>query len=332
MLRARPDDLCSTCHDQQTPIFGGVHDIAQYPEMRNGKSAAASQTGSCGFCHSVHQPVGAVLWSATSTPPADASALCLECHKSDGLAHPPRRLVHPVDAQDPAVIQSPLEEGQRLQEKSSAPDPACTSCHDPHQRGEGQSAAMLRVKPGASDHQYCVTCHPQAGIIDQSPHQDLAALVGVGKPAACAPCHAMHERPAQSDQRWALTLGDSARCTSCHADSGLARMPHYVPHLPLTMVNLNDDGPGFMPLVDEHGLPGQTGTIACVTCHVPHGRLPGGGFHAPVSADPATRSALKMMLRPYVAPNLCSSCHGFDGLRRFLYFHSAESTLRTQGE
>jgi hypothetical protein len=30
------------------------------------------------------------------------------------------------------------------------------------------------------------------------------------------------------------------------------------------------------------------------------------------------------MVRPYVAPNVCSSCHGFDGLRRYLYFHDPQ--------
>ena len=30
------------------------------------------------------------------------------------------------------------------------------------------------------------------------------------------------------------------------------------------------------------------------------------------------------MIRQYVVPNLCSTCHGFDGLRRFLYYHNPE--------
>ncbi len=50
---------------------------------------------------------------------------------------------------------------------------------------------------------------------------------------------------------------------------------------------------------------------------------PDGAFR-PAAGEPAELPRLraaKPMLRPYAAPNLCSGCHGFDGLRRYLYFH-----------
>jgi hypothetical protein len=190
---------------------------------------------------------------------------------------------------------------------------------------------MLRIPEGGPEHKMCIQCHPEAAMVEKSIHGNLSQLANLGRPAACAPCHTVHERTVDGDSVWSLPLGDAARCTSCHGGSGMARMPHFAPHPPLTMTNIVADGPGFMPLVDENGHPGRTGLIACITCHVPHGRMPGGGFQFPTAEDPAARSALKMMLRPYVAPNLCSSCHGFDGLRRFLYFHSTKDDLRHAG-
>jgi hypothetical protein len=83
------------------------------------------------------------------------------------------------------------------------------------------------------------------------------------------------------------------------------------------------DDPRHMPLLDRQGKPAASGQVACLTCHLPHGRPPGGGFLAldPENTPEPIVHAVKSMLRPYVPANLCESCHGFDGLRLFLYYH-----------
>jgi hypothetical protein len=85
---------------------------------------------------------------------------------------------------------------------------------------------------------------------------------------------------------------------------------------------------GFLPLVDATGKQGAEGVIGCITCHLPHGRPEGGGFAPPdwkSTPEPLIHAA-KPMLRPFVAPNLCSSCHGPEGLRLFLDFHHPAKT------
>ena len=99
--------------------------------------------------------------------------------------------------------------------------------------------------------------------------------------------------------------------------AGPAPAPIYRPHPAIPMLSpLGDDDDGYLPLIGAEGAPGPAGTIGCMTCHMPHGRYPTGP-----AADPATLRAQRLLVRPYVAPNLCSACHGFDGLSRFLRFH-----------
>ncbi|KAB2938765.1 MAG: hypothetical protein F9K17_15515 [Phycisphaerae bacterium] len=83
------------------------------------------------------------------------------------------------------------------------------------------------------------------------------------------------------------------------------------------------DHPAYMPLRDAQGQLSSRGEMTCVTCHLPHGGLTAEEAGPLLVADPSGRllSGAKPLLRSYVAPNLCTQCHGSEGLRRFLDFH-----------
>jgi len=84
--------------------------------------------------------------------------------------------------------------------------------------------------------------------------------------------------------------------------------------------------PEFLPLLDQKGHLAAEGRMTCQTCHLPHGRTPSRGLAAvaPAATSRPELDKLRPMLRPYVAPNICSGCHGFEGLRKFLYYHYPE--------
>lgn len=326
-LRTKPDTLCATCHAQQTTLVNGPHDFQSRPELRNGTSHSPAETGTCGFCHAVHDAKGVALWNATPDAPTDANSLCLNCHQVDSIAHAPAKLRHPtgrVSTTGKALTVAPHHPPQPADDLTV--ELSCANCHNPHAAWKPDSTSMMRAEPGAPAHQVCVQCHAEAALIQMNPHGHLPSPLSNAQPSACASCHAVHERPAvPGDVLWSMPLASEERCTTCHRTGGDAQMPHYIAHLPLLATNITASGEGFMPLVDANGRPGPTGMISCVTCHIPHGRPPGGGYD-PYRVDHFSMlSGQKMMLRPYVTPNLCSSCHGFDGLRRFLYFHSAKS-------
>jgi hypothetical protein len=113
----------------------------------------------------------------------------------------------------------------------------------------------------------------------------------------------------------------------CHGLKGNATRITPVDHPDVALRNVNaPDAPGLLPLVNDQGVIAPDGRIGCITCHLPHGRPPGPTFPAvePGQLTPALHRALRPMVRPYIAPNLCTTCHGFDGLRRFLYYHDPQ--------
>jgi len=164
-----------------------------------------------------------------------------------------------------------------------------------------------------------------------SMHSQEALAAHPGETQACGPCHVVHAEPGSSAAKmWAGPAGsdmlppDVRRCLGCHASTGEAKKIALAPHPMIVMGNMSDPGTsGFMPLADEQGGMARSGRIGCFTCHMTHGRPPSESMAAidPTAVDPSQLRAMMPMLRPFTAPNLCTSCHGYDGLRRFLYYH-----------
>jgi cytochrome c553 len=166
------------------------------------------------------------------------------------------------------------------------------------------------------------------------PHKNHPAL------NRCGPCHAAHASTTGSNTgMWSGPLGpdgypqDMRYCLGCHGPDGPATKVHAIVHPTVPMRNTAEaPSPRFLPLIDGQGHLGHQGRMTCQTCHLPHGRAPSRDLSTIESAaTESERQAMATMLRPYVAPNLCSGCHGFEGLRRFLYYHYPEKRTSEPG-
>jgi cytochrome c553 len=112
-------------------------------------------------------------------------------------------------------------------------------------------------------------------------------------------------------------------CTACHRADGPAKPPAVAVHPEIVMKAVASLSVGeSLPLYDDQGRISADGRIACATCHLPHGQTLNGNEADRLAAGSGQqRLAARLLLRPFNAPNLCTTCHGADGLRRFLYFH-----------
>lgn len=335
-LRAAPDQLCAECHRTEVESLGEAHSFGG-TNLQNAFGRSASEAGNCGFCHSMHQGVQPALW-ALAREPVRPETHCTTCHSAGGLAATmiPKPLLHPVDLRGAAGIEPGLDLLQRPH-GSGANQLTCADCHNPHASSE-HNPAMLRIVGSSGEPELCYTCHAETRNIEQSMHAAQFVNPG-GMGAACGPCHSVHgdlDQPGPT--MWngplgaASTMAHTDLCTGCHSAAAGHHDVDFRPH-PLSPVRpffLDEPGdPATNERVSASVMPlagaectGCSGQITCVTCHLPHGRSDAAGI--PVLLDhtplPVFRAA-KPMLRPYTPPNLCSSCHGFEGLRLFLEYH-----------
>lgn len=341
-LRATPDAICASCHGSHAESLAGPHDFTTHPQLKNAKERTAAQTGKCGFCHAVHDAEGTALWAATRTAPQGPDDFCIQCHRPGGLAADKLAgaLLHPTGAgttRKALAMECRLPLFDAEGRRNKAGFVTCVTCHDPH----GGRAGLLRLPHGedtGGTDAMCMDCHHDARSIQTSMHS-LAWLSDhaishrtTGPTSACGQCHAVHAQPGLlGPGMWAAPSGpashspDVRRCTGCHDRGGTASAVNGFDHPPVALRNVNPPGaPGFLPLVDERGVHDANGHISCLTCHLPHGReLLTNQPQEAIStrADQYWLRAVMPMIRPYLTPNLCSTCHGYDGLRRFLYYH-----------
>ncbi len=342
-LRAEADVLCAACHADQAGMLGGRHDFRDDPDLLSGRGQAGGSTGACGFCHAVHGGASPALWAATASAPTDAEGLCLECHRVGGPGAAP---VAPRSAHPTRVTELAGGAGGRSSERMTSGLPlfcegglrdpggeiACATCHDPH-AGASVGAAMLRTSSGGDATDLCLRCHPHTeGLVFSAHGRELAKDA---PETTCGPCHAVHPREAiAGDGMWAGLKGEAGHgagglaagetCTGCHGPGGAAKTAGRAEHPRLPMTNtVGADHPAYMPLRDARGRLSPQGEMTCVTCHLPHGGMTAAEAGPLLDADPSGRllSGAKPLLRSFVAPNLCTQCHGSEGLRRFLDFH-----------
>jgi predicted CXXCH cytochrome family protein len=335
LLGAATDDLCAACHAQISERLAGAHDFRAHPDLRNAFDAGAAQAGRCGFCHSMHRALGPALWAATTPAPALPDEFCSLCHTFGGLApaHVASALAHPRRA-SPAAARSGLPLFDEQCRRSHTGELACATCHDPHGNSR-LNRNLLRTAHPAPPEKVCSRCHPQAMQVERSLHSrglldNYFVQAGLPQvPSTCGPCHVTHGRTPNGDS-WAgpraagAGFPDASRCLGCHGPRSSVPAPAAPPHPRIALGGINPlDSPSFMPLIGAQGEMSAEGWISCRTCHLPHGRTDAEFLNASdeLSRFPTHLRAFKPMLRPYIVPNLCSACHGAEGLYRFLNYH-----------
>lgn len=281
-LRMTNDQLCANCHAGKVETMAGPHDFTKKP-MQNARGRSVEQTGKCGFCHSVHNANGPVMWVATKNAPQGTNELCTECHRAEGLAgkKPAAMFNHPTGPSArpttrPANLALPLYNAQGHQTDSGSV--ACGSCHDVHTSGK-RAKHLLRSADATS---LCTQCHPSQAQMAGSMHDVRSSTKpwpGKSKGDLCTGCHDPHNNdPAQGT--WTVAVdqhykGGDAACVACHANHGwtqgngnfkIGEVVH--PQLVKPDSEARNLPHGF-PLKQGPNSPAPD-TLMCKTCHNPH--------------------------------------------------------------
>jgi predicted CXXCH cytochrome family protein len=329
-LAAEPAQLCSDCHAEQAPVRQGPHAL-----VADGAWPAASVAtkDTCLACHSPHadQPSG-LYRAGIASDELETDGTCLACHvETRHQTEQPHAVLHPRVVQNTADAGGlPLRTGPQSQQIV-----ACATCHDPHAAGE--SAKLLRIDSDTHAADICLTCHPAMKNVEMLGHAEEYLREAHLKAGSCQPCHVTHGSMQGVEQRymWPTALGRQApadageashRCLGCHHTDGSAPAPAIFTHPDVEMFNpIDPNTPSYMPLFNADGDIDPSGTIACQTCHLTHGR--GEPAPMPRGAENMPERELRARiwhLRVFGTENVCTTCHGFDALRRMIYFHDAE--------
>jgi predicted CXXCH cytochrome family protein len=327
-VTGRTSDLCLRCHAEKSTLAGSIHDSSTHttwPARGNGNDL-------CMGCHRAHGSTS--LWAVT--PAADqpaADGVCIACHTDHGWAAAdddmpakgammhPQKLAAGFNGSLPLV--APVGSQARTQI-------GCKTCHDPH--ASRDAVALLRAPTPQQPESLCFTCHKDASGLSRSMHAApvlaAAGLTPIAAKLPCAPCHAVHAgTDSHREKLWAGKLdslavtGNEQRCLGCH-DGATAARPEIPTHPQVSFglivwKNPSATQPAFLP-TDR--------SIACNVCHYPHGPMPGDSPDLTLK----DRGPFKIMLRPNVQESLCSTCHGPDAGRVFLYYHHAQQRQDVQ--
>lgn len=329
--------LCQGCHADHARLIGGPHDPAAMHSER-WPALAASADGPCLPCHVPHGGERADLFRVgAGEPVGNHDDVCLYCHPdaawradSDSAAIHPRHIASEHSHVDLALVPTDEAGNKRM---------GCRTCHDPH--GPAEPPHLARIQPQERTEDLCLRCHADKRYIRLTGHAPQRLEQAGFQTDSCKPCHAMHARP---DDTWGQVLsprflltstadvqhGVEARlpCLACHHPDGPAPVRRYIAHPPVLMANTARSGdPGYLPLFNPDGREDPQGQIVCRTCHLSHGRLDLLKLAAEKpNLSPEEQEALRAQVRPFIAPNLCTACHGAQARAKFLHFHDA--TLR----
>jgi predicted CXXCH cytochrome family protein len=330
-LRNTAYAVCASCHAEQGRLINGPHDMvassADWPPV------AAATHDTCRACHRPHGDEETGLFRAGTRDGASRDdGLCIACHPGVALdSTGPLTFLHPRDAtklKDQPDLPLDIGDGTK--------SIACRTCHNPHHGGPGK--ALLRTPPGAGLQVLCITCHADKAHIAAIGHAAPVLRAAGFSAEGCEPCHVIHDAPDQVmlPLMWPKQLAYPATetqpvraadryCDACHYVGGPVAPPAIATHPRVDMFNPTAaDSPGYLPLFNDQGEIDPQGTLGCRTCHFTHGRSTPAPL-PPVMGTGTTREmrARAWHIRSIGWDSVCVTCHGFDALRRFMYFHDA---------
>lgn len=320
-LKAQPAEICVSCHADQAGLAGGKHDYCS----RQAPWPAASQTANdaCLACHRPHAREGDTLLRVAPTDYWSDSA-CIACHSdAAGTSASSHALAHPR-----AAVTTPTGLPLVSIDAAHTKGVGCKTCHNPH----AATDSLLRKNPNEPASSLCIQCHSPMQQILLTAHAKAVTEHGTSDDS-CRACHSMHAEPGSllTNLLNAAPLpagvvagpNDDLSCLPCHRAGGEARPPAIASHPDVPMFALGEgEAEASLPLYDERGNPSSQGRITCRTCHLPHGQQADvETVNFATSLSEPTRSQMRLMLRPFNPPNVCTTCHGADGLWRFLYYH-----------
>ncbi|MEK6643067.1 MAG: cytochrome c3 family protein [Planctomycetota bacterium] len=334
-LRAPGGELCLKCHGDYAALRGGPHDVRQASKTWPAEAAAMSNE-----CMACHRPHGDERTGLFRVPPVEGVAqqdgACLTCHPTAAFNGDSRlAAIHPRSgARLAANHDLPLV----MTADGKSEMIGCRTCHNPHV-ADGATTKFVRTEVGENKSSLCITCHTDQAAIGLTSHAP-AKLSDAGLATdTCLPCHTPHGNPntVRADLLWPKSLTSAGTppagmntadvyCANCHNEAGPGALPFIASHPVVAMFNsVEPDANGYLPLYDSLGRIDPKGALTCRTCHTPLGHLPDSKLDPKAGgASPAKAKAMRLMLRPFTAPNVCTTCHGTDALRRFLYFHDPQ--------
>ena len=332
-LRSDETTLCVSCHADVATLNGGPHDITLKPSAW--PADTLTTTGKCLPCHRPHGGDGPGLFRKVPTIPSNsADDNCLACHPNEGWdKNSTLAAIHPIEL---SADQHPAS-SLLIRTTDGVERIGCRTCHNPH--GGAHPKNLARVAPDEPSEALCLSCHVEKDLIRLTGHSLISLQKAGFEIDSCKPCHAMH---ATSEGAWGELLsprflmdqcvsagtdiGACVPCEACHRPDGPAPVRAVASHPEvLTMNVFQPEDAGYLPLFDKAGHVDPQGQITCRTCHVSHGRLDLlQRLEDRESLDDTERHQLKTQIRPFVPSNLCTTCHGDDARKLFLYFHDPE--------
>jgi len=356
------DGVCIACHQERH--WSETGDLSPgnmiHPRLLTPGSAPAIAAAASGL-PLVYAPTIAAPTTAPTTAATTAPATAPATVSTTAPATAPAQSLPPLTLGPPAP-RPPATEPAASPHGAVNNAIACKTCHDPHR--DPQSLHLLRVSPGQSPQELCLTCHKDVAPLAHGMHRldnpamdalvptpgrkdpstgsgrgpapgdaDAPAVPLVAGPPApralsgptCSPCHAVHA--IEGSDRQLLWAARKSNYGNTEADQRClgCHGPGGAAKQP-KLFQHPDAAFASLKYATTQPIAKDAATLfSCTTCHLQHGSEVEGLAKLAAGADgDQFIRAARPMVRDDVTQNVCSICHGADARRVFLYYHQPE--------